>query len=62
MPFVKNTAIEESARGGGGVDAPCTKACPSGAQPDRFIRSLRFDNLNGAKAFVKNFADAPLPV
>ena len=61
MPFVKNTAIEESARCLLCLDAPCTKACPCGAQPDRFIRSLRFDNLNGAKAFVKNCADCSAP-
>ena len=61
MPFVKNTAIEESARCLLCLDAPCTKACPCGAQPDRFIRSLRFDNLNGAKAFVKNCAECSAP-
>ena len=61
MPFVKNTAIEESARCLLCLDAPCTKACPCGAQPDRFIRSLRFDNLNGAKAFVENCADCSAP-
>lgn len=61
MPFVKNTAIEESARCLLCHDAPCTKACLYGAQPDRFIRSLRFDNLNGAKAFVKNCADCSAP-
>ena len=61
MPFVKNTAIEESARCLLCLDAPCTKACPNGAQPDRFIRSLRFDNLNGAKAFVKNCAECSAP-
>ena len=61
MPFVKNTAIEESARCLLCHDAPCTKACPCGAKPDRFIRSLRFDNLSGAKAFMKNCADCSAP-
>ena len=42
-----NTSIfisEESARCMLCQNAPCTKACAAG-QPDRFIRSLRFDNM-----------------
>ena len=29
-------------------DAPCSKACPAGTNPAKFIRSLRFRNINGA--------------
>jgi dihydropyrimidine dehydrogenase (NAD+) subunit PreA len=29
-------------------DAPCGKACPGGLQPDKVIRSLRFENSAGA--------------
>mgnify|MGYP002682002992 FL=1 len=31
------------------LDAPCRAACPSGLEPDRVIRSIRFENLNGAR-------------
>lgn len=29
-------------------NAPCTAACPYGLEPDRFIRSIRFENSEGA--------------
>lgn len=29
-------------------DAPCSKACPSGLEVDKIVRSLRFDNETGA--------------
>lgn len=30
-------------------NAPCTAACKNGAMPDRIIRSINFDNLEGAR-------------
>lgn len=34
-------------------DPPCTKACGSKSSPAEFIRSLRFSNIEGAKAKAK---------
>ena len=51
-----NTSIfisEESARCMLCQDAPCTKACGSG-QPDRFIRSLRFDNISQSLKWIED--------
>ena len=31
-------------------DAPCAAACPKGLSPDRFVRSVRFANGEGALA------------
>ena len=61
MPFVKNTAIEESARCLLCHEPHCTKACPNGARPDKFIRSLRFDNLNGAKVYITGCENCEAP-
>lgn len=50
-----NTSIfisEESARCMLCHNAPCTKACASG-QPDRFIRSLRFDNMSQSLKWIE---------
>lgn len=33
-------------------NAACTKACSNNCQPDKVIRSLRFDNMNGAKEII----------
>ncbi|WPC42565.1 FAD-dependent oxidoreductase [Clostridium sp. JS66] len=41
-------AIEEASRCLLCYDAPCSKACPAGTDPGKFIRSLRFRNLKGA--------------
>ncbi len=35
------------------LDAPCSKACPAGTSPDKFIRSLRFLNAEGAACTVR---------
>ena len=51
-----NTSIfisEESARCMLCQDAPCTKAWGSG-QPDRFIRSLRFDNMSQSLKWIED--------
>lgn len=34
-------------------DAPCSKACPAGTDPAKFIRSLRFENPKGAIETIK---------
>ncbi len=34
-------------------DAPCSRGCPAGTEPDRFIRKLRFRNLKGAVSVIK---------
>ena len=50
-----NTSVfisEESARCMMCQNAPCTKACASG-QPDRFIRSLRFDNMSQSLKWIE---------
>lgn len=41
-------AAEEAARCLLCLDAPCSKACPANTDPAKFIRSLRFRNLEGA--------------
>ena len=46
-------AIEESARCLLCHDAPCSKACPVGTNPAKFIRSLRFRNLKGAVETIR---------
>jgi NADPH-dependent glutamate synthase beta subunit-like oxidoreductase len=39
-------------------DAPCSRACPGGTDPSRFIRQIRFYNLKGAARTV--LANNPL--
>src|SRR3989338_9811746 len=34
-------------------DAPCSKACPGGTDPGKFIRKLRFKNITGAIRTIK---------
>ncbi|MBU5437878.1 NAD(P)-dependent oxidoreductase [Tissierella sp. MSJ-40] len=46
-------AIEEASRCLLCHDAPCTKACPAGTDPAKFIRSLRFRNFKGAVATIR---------
>ncbi len=47
--YRKLTVFEETNRCLLCLDAPCTAACPSGLEPDRVIRSIRFENLMGAR-------------
>ncbi|MGN1139019.1 MAG: NAD-dependent dihydropyrimidine dehydrogenase subunit PreA [Ruminococcus sp.] len=35
-------------------DAPCTKACKNGIPVDKIIRSVNFDNVNGARFMLDN--------
>ncbi len=51
--FTPFLAIEEASRCLLCHDAPCTKACPAGTNPGKFIRSLRFRNFNGAVATIR---------
>lgn len=46
-------AIEEASRCLLCYDAPCSKACPAGTDPAKFIRSLRFRNLKGAAETIR---------
>lgn len=52
-PFTPLLAIEEAARCLLCHDAPCSKACPAGTDPAKFIRSLRFRNLKGAVETIR---------
>lgn len=45
--------IEEASRCLLCHDAPCSKACPAGTSPDKFIRSVRFRNFKGAAETVR---------
>lgn len=52
-PLTPFTAAEEAARCLLCHDAPCTKACPAGTQPDAFIRAIRFRNVKGAAEIIR---------
>ena len=47
------TVCEEASRCLLCLDAPCSKACPAGTNPDKFIRSVRFRNFKGAAETVR---------
>jgi len=51
--FTPLLAIEEASRCLLCHDAPCTKACPAGTNPEKFIRSLRFRNFKGAVSTIR---------
>ena len=46
-------AIEEASRCLLCLDAPCSKNCPAGTDPARFIRALRFLNEKGAAEIIR---------
>jgi dihydropyrimidine dehydrogenase (NAD+) subunit PreT len=46
-------AMEEAARCLLCHDAPCSKACPAGTDPAKFIRSIRFRNIKGAVETIR---------
>jgi len=52
-PFTPRTVIEEAARCLLCHDAPCSKGCPAGTDPGKFIRSIRFRNFKGAVETVR---------
>lgn len=46
--FTPLLAMEEASRCLLCLDAPCSKSCPAGTDPGKFIRSIRFKNIKGA--------------
>ncbi len=51
--FTPTLLMEEASRCLLCLDAPCSKACPAGTDPAKFIRSVRFRNLKGAAETVR---------
>lgn len=51
--FNSRTALEEAARCLLCHDAPCSKGCPAGTNPAKFIRSIRFRNVKGAAETIR---------
>ena len=51
--FNSRTALEEAARCLLCHDAPCSKGCPAGTNPAKFIRSIRFRNVRGAAETIR---------
>ncbi len=51
--FTPITLMEEASRCLLCLDAPCSKACPAGTDPAKFIRSVRFKNVKGAAETVR---------
>lgn len=47
------TIMEEAGRCLLCYDAPCTKSCPAGTDPAKFIRSVRFRNFKGAAETIR---------
>ncbi|HBF68847.1 MAG TPA: dihydropyrimidine dehydrogenase [Firmicutes bacterium] len=53
LGFSPLTVCEEASRCLLCLDAPCSKACPAGTNPDKFIRSVRFRNFKGAAETIR---------
>lgn len=51
--FDHRTALEEAARCLLCHDSPCSKGCPAGTDPGKFIRSIRFRNIKGAAETIR---------
>lgn len=51
--FTPILAMEEASRCLLCLDAPCSKMCPAGTDPAKFIRSLRFKNVKGAARTIR---------
>lgn len=51
--FTPRTAMEEATRCLLCHDAPCSKGCPAGTDPAKFIRSIRFRNVKGAAETIR---------
>lgn len=51
--FTHRTAMEEASRCLLCYDAPCSKGCPAGTDPAKFIRSIRFRNVKGAAETIR---------
>lgn len=51
--YTPTLVMEEATRCLLCLDAPCSKACPAGTDPAKFIRSVRFRNIKGAAETVR---------
>ena len=51
--FTPKLVMEEASRCLLCHDAPCSKSCPAGTDPAKFIRSVRFRNVKGAAETVR---------
>ena len=51
--FNYRLAMEEASRCLLCEDAPCSKGCPAGTDPAKFIRSFRFKNIKGAAETIR---------
>ena len=51
--FNHRTAMEEASRCLLCHDSPCSKGCPAGTDPGKFIRSIRFRNTKGAAETIR---------
>ncbi|MGM9873421.1 MAG: FAD-dependent oxidoreductase [Bacilli bacterium] len=51
--YTPRLVMEEASRCLLCLDAPCSKACPAGTDPAKFIRSVRFLNFKGAVETVR---------
>ena len=51
--FNIRTAMEEATRCLLCEDAPCSKGCPAGTNPGKFIRSIRMRNFKGAAETIR---------
>ena len=51
--FTPVLAMEEASRCLLCLDAPCSKSCPAGTDPAKFIRSIRFKNVKGAAKTIR---------
>ncbi|MCR5786685.1 MAG: FAD-dependent oxidoreductase [Acholeplasmatales bacterium] len=51
--FTPRDVFEEASRCLLCLDAPCSQGCPAGTDPAKFIRSVRFKNIEGAASTVR---------
>ena len=51
--FTPRDVMEEASRCLLCLDAPCSQSCPAGTDPAKFIRSVRFKNVEGAAETVR---------
>ncbi len=51
--YTPRDVIEEASRCLLCLDAPCSQSCPAGTDPAKFIRSVRFKNIEGAVETVR---------
>ena len=53
VSYTPKLVMEEASRCLLCHDAPCSKACPAGTDPAKFIRSIRFKNFKGAAETIR---------